>query len=77
MGGKETIVEMSSCHLIVVTLFFLQNCRVLLDFYICFCLILYVSQHQVSITGLANSIASALKAGIVLLFFVFNTARQR
>ena len=60
-----------------MTLFFLQDCHVLWNFYICFCLTLYVSQHQVSIPGHASSIASALKAGIVLLFFVFNTALQR
>lgn len=76
-GGEETIVEMSSCHFIVMTLFFLQDCHVLWNFYICFCLTLDVSQHQVSIPGHASSIASALKAGIVLLFFVFNTALQR
>lgn len=38
--GEETIVEMSSCHFIVMTLFFLQDCRVLWYFYICFCLTL-------------------------------------
>lgn len=71
MGGKETIVEMSSCHFIVMTLFFLQDCRVLWYFYICFCLTLSVGQHQVSIPGLASSTASALNAGIVFTVLCF------
>lgn len=68
--GEKIIVEMLYCPLIIVTIFSHVLPSILVFLY----LLLfnsYISQTPVFIPKHSNTIISALRAGIVLLFFVF------
>lgn len=73
--GEKTIVEMHYCPFIIMTIFSHVLPSILVFLY----LLLfnsYIRQTQVFIPCHSDTIISALRAGIVLLFFVFAIMSQ-